>query len=54
MKPIMNDVRTVTTMENLASFELPRPSSFETRTLVFFNQNIERKTNQMSSVLCIN
>lgn len=31
--PMTNDVRTVTTIENFADFEFPRPSSFDTLTL---------------------
>lgn len=33
IKPMPNDTRFVTTIEYLAAFELPRPSSFETLTL---------------------
>ncbi|RDX72450.1 hypothetical protein CR513_48055, partial [Mucuna pruriens] len=32
-KPMENDVKTAIRMENFAAFELPLPSSFDTRTL---------------------
>ena len=35
MNPMENDADTVTTIENFVAFELPLPSSFATRTLIF-------------------